>query len=577
MGTQRKATRPGSEEAAPRAAASSTAGALAKPLSNLPAIAQRLFAGRLTAALLGAACVCAAAPAHAQCVQFAGQSVPASAIGLPTRGALVTSAVIVPATQPGNGNGDYCRITGMIRAVRDDAPAIHFQLNLPKRWNGRALQLGGGGYSGEVVSGTGMVPFAPNATPLVQGYATFGSDSGHVGTAVRAEFALNDEALLNFGYGHLKKTHDVALALITQNYGRAAQYVYFAGGSTGGREGYTVLERFPDDYDGVIADAPSLNFSGVRLLGVRVGQLAYGTPGGFVTPAKQKLVYRRVLAACDALDGVVDGIVSNVAACRALEPQIVMGLRCADGSDQGDGCLSNAQINTLTALREGLRLPYALAYGARIYPGYNVFAGSDYSGTLGLGQSPTLGTPPSIAANGYLFAQADAYMKYFVTRDTTFPTLEFDVTHANPYQERLAELSETVEAMNPDLSAFIAHGGKVITLQGLADEVISPNQTIAFYRAIVAKYGQEITDSFMRLYMVPGFQHGNGVFIPAWDALGALDGWVTRGIAPETLAATDIAPATNGRSRPLCRFPAFPRYLGKGNVNLATSFRCSTS
>jgi len=532
---------------------------------------------RLACAVLGAVLFGMAAPAHAQCVQFAGQTIAASEIGLPTRGALVTSAMMVGATQSGNGNGDYCRITGEIRPVRDDAPDIHFELNLPKRWNGRALQLGGGGYSGEVVSGTDMVPFAPRTTPLSQGYATFGSDSGHVGTSARAEFAVNDEALLNFGYGHLKKTHDVALALITQNYGKPPQRVYFAGGSTGGREGYTVIERFPADYDGVIADAPAINFSGVRLLGVKIGQMAYDVPDGFVPPVKQKLVYRRVLAVCDALDGVADGIVSNVDACHARERQIVASLRCPDGTDQGNECLSAPQIDTLNALNDGLDLPYALANGARVYPGYNVYAGSDFSGMLGLGRSPVRLARPDIIANGYLFAQADAYMKYFVARDPNFETLNFDLAHPDPYEERLVELSQMVGAMNPDLSAFVAHGGRVITLHGLADEVISPNETIAFYRSIVAKFGLEKTDTFMRLYMVPGFQHGNGVFIPSWDALGALDKWVTYGVAPETLVATDIATATNGRSRPLCRFPAFPRYLGKGSVNLATSFRCATS
>ncbi len=516
------------------------------------------------------------AAAHAQCVQFAGQAVPASAIGLPTRGALITSAMLVSATETGNGNGDYCRITGLIRGVSEDAPDIHFQLNLPRRWNGRALQLGGGGYSGEVVSGTGMVPFAPHATPLVLGYATFGSDSGHIGSSVRAEFAVNDEALANFGYGHLKKTHDVALQLIEQNYGRAPVHVYFAGGSTGGREGYTAIERFPLDYDGVIADAPAINFSGVRLLGVRVGQLAYGVPGGFVPPNKQKLVYRRVLARCDGLDGALDGIVSNVAACRALEPEIIASLRCRDGADLGDECLSDAQLDTLKALRDGLQLPYALAYGAQVYPGYNVFAGSDFSGILGLGQSSNASPRPDFISQGYLFAQADAYIKYFVARSTAVSALNFKLKHPGAYRARLFELSDIVGAMNPDLSAFIAHGGKLITLHGLADEVISPNQTIAFYHAIVEKYGQAQTDAFMRLYMVPGFQHGNGAFIPSWDALGALDAWVSHGTAPETLVGTDIAPATNGRSRPLCRFPAFPRYLGHGNLNLASSFRCST-
>ena len=160
-------------------------------------------------------------------------------------------------------------------------PRRSLDLNLPRRWNGRALQVGGSGYDGVVVSGIGVMPFSSDRAPLAQGYATFGDDSGHIGNPALAVFGLDDEALANFGYAHLKKTHDAALALILRIYGRLPERVYFAGGSTGGREGYTVVQRFPDDYDGVIANSPALNFSGMRLLGVKVGQAEYTTPAGF--------------------------------------------------------------------------------------------------------------------------------------------------------------------------------------------------------------------------------------------------------------------------------------------------------
>ncbi|HEY3598594.1 MAG TPA: tannase/feruloyl esterase family alpha/beta hydrolase, partial [Paraburkholderia sp.] len=160
-------------------------------------------------------------------------------------------------------------------------------------------------------------------------------------------------------------------------------------------------------------------------------------------------------------------------------------------------------------------------------------------------------------------------------RDADFDSLRFDPQHPGKYRAQLIALSQTIGAMNPDLSRYMARGGKLITVQGLADEVISPNQTIAYYQALIDRFGAEQVDGFMRLYMVPGFQHGSGVFIPSVDLLGALDNWVTRGVSPETLTATDIAAATNGRSRPLCRYPLFPRYAGKGNVNLASSFVCS--
>jgi hypothetical protein len=207
----------------------------------------------------------------------------------------------------------------------------------------------------------------------------------------------------------------------------------------------------------------------------------------------------------------VDGIVSDVQACREKEPEIIESLRCtnAQRGSQRDSCLSEPQIATLETLRDGFTLPYQLAYGVRRYYGYNVFQGVDFSSGLGLGDSSTVELPLRFDQNGYLFAQADGYMKYFVSHDLRFNTLGFDVDNPGRFKQRLIDLSEIVGAMNPDLSRFIAHGGKLITMQGLADEVISPNQTIAFYQGLVARYGQEMVDSFMRLYMVPGFQHGN--------------------------------------------------------------------
>jgi feruloyl esterase len=339
---------------------------------------------------------------------------------------------------------------------------------------------------------------------------------------------------------------------------------------------YLDIRQHTKSYDGVIANAPAINFSGVRLMGVKVGQASYAKPGGFVGVAQQRRVFETVVHECDRLDGAADGIVGNVEACRKLEPQIIASLRCANGQRPSlrDSCLSDAQIDTLDTLRDGVTLPYPLAYGVDTYPGYNVFQGVDFSGTLGLGDSPTLLTPPTFAANGYLFAQGDAYIRHFVTRDLDFGALTFDLDNPGRFRPRLVPRAPTVGEINPFFSAFFAHGGKLIAMHGLADEVISPNQTIAFYRGLIDRYGKDTVDSFMRLYMVPGFQHGNGVFIPAWDELGALDEWVSNGVAPETLLGSDIAPATNGRTRPICRYPGYPRYLGKGSINLAANFRC---
>ncbi|MGF6771642.1 hypothetical protein P3T18_004129 [Paraburkholderia sp. GAS199] len=552
----------------------------ARPRGLRKAVLGRLVVMTAGAALWLAAPAAQAAPKDAplamRCGELAGAVLPPELIALPTAGVQIETAGMVGATAPGNQQGgEYCRITGRIKALEATTPDIRFDLNLPRRWNGRALQIGGGGYNGVVVSGTGVMPFSPDRAPLAQGYVTFGDDSGHVGDSSLAVFGLLDEAVTNFGYAHLKKTHDAALALIARAYGRPPQRMYFAGGSTGGREGYTVMQRYPDDYDGVIANSPALNFSGVRLIGVKLGQAEYLTPGGFIPPLLLEHVYQRTLAVCDRLDGAADGIVSDVASCREHEADIIASLRCTGHTPAHDECLTDAQLATLLVMRDGLSLPYKLAWNVAGYSGYNIFQGTHLTGLLGLAHQPERLPVPTFFANGYLFAQGDGYLRYFVAHDANFDSLRFDLQHPGKYRAQLVTLSQTIGAMNPDLTRFIARGGKLITLQGLADEVISPNQTIAYYQALIDRYGSGEVNGFMRLYMVPGFQHGSGVFIPSVDLLGALDNWVTRGTAPETLNATDIAAATNGRSRPLCRYPLFPRYSGKGNLNLASSFVCA--
>lgn len=321
-----------------------------------------------------------APPQALGCADMAGKTVSAAAIGLPTGGATVTSATVVAASEAGNANGEYCKVLGAIlpdAGAAAGTPNIHFQLNLPTQWNGKTVHMGGGGYNGTVVTGTGAVSFAPGVAPLALGYATFGSDSGHVGNSATADFALNEAAIANFGYQHIKKTRDTAFALIRLRYARAVAKSYFAGGSTGGREGMTAVERFPQDYDGVIANAPAINFSGVRLQGVKIGQAAYGSGSngggaGYIDPARQRLILKTAVDACDADDGALDRIVANVEACRTRQASILATLACRSGNDEGEGCLSAAQLRTVRAITDDLVLPYTLAYGVDRHQGYNI-------------------------------------------------------------------------------------------------------------------------------------------------------------------------------------------------------------
>lgn len=460
-------------------------------------------------------------------------------------------------------------MTGAIHSAGQNGPDILFQVNLPTEWNRKALQFGNTGFGGAVATGTGMAPYAPGeSTPLSQGFVTFGSDTGHQDGGF--DFALNDEALANFGGAHIKKTHDVALEIVRLFYAARPERMYYAGGSTGGREALTAIQRWPDDYDGVIASAPLQNFNGMRLNGIRIGQANYA-PGGFLNQEKRRLVTQAGLDACDGLDNIRDGIVSDVAACRAISENTLTSLRCADGTDQGDTCLSDQQIATVRTVNTDLVLPYSLADGVNRYQGYNALTGTD----MQLGSDPVLRDPPTVAANGSSFGTGAAWARFFMARDPDFDVMSFDPLNPGTFLPRIQDLSNIIGATNPDLSAYQASGGKVIMMHGLADSVASPNSTIDYYNQIVARLGQQQADSFVRLYAVPGFNHDYGRFRMAWDALGALDNWVETNTAPGTIIGTDLNTTTAGRTRPLCAYPAFPRYVG-GDVNVASSFACTS-
>lgn len=517
------------------------------------------------------------------CADLAGRSLPASLIGLPTQGATVTSATPVAAGDAGNTLGDYCRVRGTIQPVDPASQAIHFALNLPEQWNGKTIHFGGGGFDGVLIDGTELLRFGPagKPAPLALGYATYGDDSGHQsGSITDGRFAANDEQLANYGGLSLKKTRDVAQALVLARYGVAPKHAYFLGTSTGGRDAMGYIQRWPLDYDGVIANEPALNYTGTRLSNVAVGRALYSNAGaGWMNVAKTLLVQKTVMQACDKLDGAADNLVSNVESCRLLNAQILASLRCSGGADTGDGCLSDAQLDTVRAIESPLVFGgYALANGVKRAGGYNLLEGALVAGpytTRDLGTRKVPGNPAT-SADANMYVTGDQWVKYFVTRIDGFDTLGFDPLNPLAYTARVTAVSKLTDATNPDLSAFFGHGGRLIMLHGLADEVISPNSTIDYYQQVVATLGQAAVDQGMRFYTVPGMGHGTGSFIPNWDSLAALEGWVEGGLAPATGVAVDAVAGTYGRTRPLCRFPAWPRYRGSGSLDAAVNYSCVT-
>lgn len=535
---------------------------------------------------------------EAGCKLLTGMMIPAAQIGadagLKSGNAVIDSSTWVlstPLSLAPNGptpearinpaTPEHCKVLGHIKPVDPAAPNIHFQVNLPKDWNGKSLQHGGGGFNGVLVNGYSFVRAAPfnKPAPLAEGYATVGTDSGHqnkAGEALQA-FAANDEAMVNFAHASYKKVRDVSVALMQAAYGQAPSKLYFSGSSEGGREALTMAQRYPRDFNGIIARVPVINWTGLMHIG-----LVNGIPAmkdGWINAAQTKLVHDAVLVACDALDGANDGIVSDVVACRAKFD--VTTLQCKAGqASASNSCLNNAQIKAIKTLHTPLQYPFPLANGIAQYPARGPGAESlPSSGPMGGWTAWWMGSAPlslptrtdtrswdySVGAIKHIFMQ-----KPNASNDEV---LNFKLEN---YRARAEYISSLMDSTNPDLSAFQSAGGKLILMEYLGDYAQSPFAGIEYFESVQRKMGASNVAGFAKLYAVPSVDHvGTGAPSMA-DVFTALADWTERGAAPKDLTLIEHAstiPFAPLRTRPLCEWPLITRYKG-GDMNLASSFEC---
>ncbi|MDT7797840.1 MAG: hypothetical protein QOI78_1273 [Actinomycetota bacterium] len=527
----------------------------------------------LTAAVTaGPAAATASVPA---CAGLAQLKIPASVMSLPTSGGRVTAALAMTSVVGGK-TIRYCQVDADLYPVDPVAPAIKMRVDLPDGWNHRAMMFGGGGFNGTIPDPASNVPFGPadQPVPLARGYATFASDSGHQQNpasppSLDGSFGVNDEALKNFAAGDaLKKTRDASLFLIRRAYAATPAEVFFAGGSTGGREALNVAQRWPTAFDGVISAFPAWNnLAEVLDLGYLAQVLS--RPGAFPGVDKQTLLYNSVVGACDGLDGVKDGVISNPAGCH-FDPR---ALRCPGGADAGPACLSDPQIGAVQAMSSPFRWPYRVASGETGYPGFPFLAGADMR-TPFLGFGTTAPANPMPVTSGYGLQYWDQWVKYFLTRNPDQNSLDVDPRHPGKWLARISALSTIEDRNNADLGPFARAGGKLILLHGAADELVSPYSTSDYYERVRDAVGPRATDAFLRYYVVPGANHANfgaPAFAAGWDSLSALEHWVDGGRPPANPVVADL---THPRTRPLCAYPAWPRYRG-GDPDQASSFVCT--
>jgi len=507
----------------------------------------------------------------AACESLPGLSIPAAAIGLPTSGAVVQTAVMVSASAPDNPNGGYCKVTGVVKPQNPGSPDLEFAVNLPVAWNRRVLQMGGGGYNGTLVTGLGPFTLQPAdvANPLKQGFVTVGTDGGHKAPpGFDGSFGMDDEALRNFGKESVKKGHDAAWEVIKKAYGRAPERSYFIGGSQGGHEALDAAARYPNDYDGVVAHYPAYNVTLLHLGSLNAGRAVYEGGGkAWLSPAKTKLITDAVYAKCDDLDGVRDGIIGNVKACNTAFD--VKALRCPNGADSGDTCLSDAQLGAVAKITSDYKPGFAVA-GMDTFPRWPLLEGALFRERSNWGQVPQPSNPLS-GKEPLLYTAGDQTAKFIISRNPKLDTMTFD---PKQYQSRIATVAAIMDVTDVSLEKFKAKGGKIILTHGTADDFITPHNTELYYQRQVKQFGQAGVDSFIRFYMIPGFGHGFGPFNAKIDSLKVLQNWVEKGQAPSGLTAVD-GNANAKRSRPLCEWPKWPKFTGApGSENNPASFTC---
>ena len=455
------------------------------------------------------------------CEGLRGMTIPAAAIGLPTTGAYVASAKLVRDIR-----GEYCKVLGRIRPVDTAAQEIRFEVNLPSKWNGKAVHFGGGGFDGWLGGTDGLnrtpVSVKSEPGPLARGFATFGGDSGHhkhylllpdVVNAVNASFALNMEERRNFAQDGLKKTYDAAVAIMTRRYGMAPRRMFFLGGSTGGREAYFVVQRWPEDYDGVLGAYAGWNQTELDLQYIRVSQAMYAK-GGYLPKSKTRLLANSVMNRCDDLDGVRDGLIANVAACH-FDPATLL---CRGGAN-GRDCLTVQELHTVQTFATEQKTAEPLWNGVQTMPGYNVLAGTDLTGSMGILHHAE--HPPKILLNSFYYVIGDQVLRFFLTGDVHYNALQFNTTTGGKYAGELLPQSKAADASDADLRKFATHGGKFLMLHGTTDATIPTDSTTMYYKMVQSRMSQAEMDGFLRFYLVPGYGHGRGVFDAGFGAWGA--------------------------------------------------------
>lgn len=442
---------------------------------------------------------------------------------------------------------EHCRIDGVF------ASGAGFQVNLPSAWNGRLYMYGNGGYAGEDAEGDREQ--ASRALGLANGFATARTDTGHLASREPlATFALDHAKLTNHGHLAVHDTVTHAKALAAAYYGTRPRYAYWDGCSTGGRQGVMSAQRYPDDFDGIVAAAPTLDWSSIMIKGLWNRQALSGSG---LTFERMGPVFKAVMARCDELDGLADGLIDDPRRCD-FDPRRDLP-SCEDG---GGACFTALEAEALRKVYAGPPKGHGTPPWVVQTPGF---------------EHPSTLFPFTMTPNGspdVLTVFATSWTRYIGFKDPAYDPAAFDF-RTDPGRIRGAD---PLFNPTPDLAAFKARGGKMITFWGWADTALNPGMGLHYYDQVVARQGLSKTQDFYRFFLIPGVAHCAGGYGPEEiDAMSDVIDWVEAGVVPARLPArrrgSDGGPPFN---RAYCAYPAITRYDGSGDREDPGSYRCAS-
>ena len=428
---------------------------------------------------------------------------------------------------------------------------------MPQNWNGRFFLIGNGGYAGEATDSPGKVNQYGRFLRL--GFAVAATDTGHSSiTEPLGTFAVDRQKLLDYAFRSLHVTADAAKLVLHAYYGTAPQKSYYQGCSTGGRQGLILAQRFPDDFDGIIAGAPVLNFTGTMLHYVQAAKALKANP---LPVAKLPALAAKIYDSCDAKDGLKDGLIDDPRRCD-FQPARDLP-KCEAGADRPD-CFTAGQVSTLEQL-----YGQVTSNGAKIFPFWPV--SGEIAGPNGHSGWENWILADNRPTTGATFAETFFRYLAFPKPDPQYDMTRFDI---DKDVAKLDTIHQILDATDTDLSRFQKRGGKLIMYFGWADPALNPMMGVEYYEAVRQRMGPATTD-FFRLFMAPGMFHcGGGPGPDQFDTAGPLADWVERGTAPESIRAVHVTDGKTVRSRPLCAYPQVARYKGSGSIDDAANFAC---